>query len=85
MWYRDHTLVQQRILDMRREAHDARVVSALLAGTPRNPGRHRSRARAASAAVIRRVGNAAIELSMRLDCSPVDAEGHPRRPEPALR
>lgn len=84
MWYRDYALMQQRVLDLRREADEAALVSGLLAGRSRSAGRRQSRVRATSAAAIRRLGSAAIELSERLDCTP-PADGYSRGREPALR
>ena len=74
MWYRDYTLVQQRIQDVQRGAREASVLAALFGRTPRRAARRQSRIRALSAAGTRRVGQAVIGLSDWIDARASDAD-----------
>ena len=69
MWYRDYTLVQQRVRDVEREIRDA-AVAAALAGAERPavpPDASRRGLRTASAGAVRRLGRAVLAVSDWMD------------------
>ena len=72
MWYRDETLALLRVREMEREIVTASVRAALREGRSRDHPERRHHIRSASAAAIRRAGQALIGLSDRIDPNPSD-------------
>ena len=74
MWYRDAALVAVRQQDLERELRAAAAIAEFtIAPRPSSPARAADAIRARSAAGIRRIGEAAIGLSRRIDVPECDA------------
>jgi hypothetical protein len=78
MWYRDYTLVQNRLHEIERGVIQANLVAIAKAGA--RPGQRRNFIRIATAAGVRRLGRAVITLSDRIDecTAETDAYASPR-------
>jgi hypothetical protein len=82
MWYRDYTLVQSRLQEIERGVIQANLVAIAKAGAT---GQQRSFIRTATAAGVRRVGEAVISLSDRIDACAAEADAYTARRETAFR
>ena len=74
MWYRDYTLVQQRVEDMEREWRGAAVRGWFIRTAGEHDAHRRDRLRAAAAAGVRRLGRSIVAFSDRIDAQCADAE-----------
>jgi hypothetical protein len=82
MWYRDYTLVQTRLKDIEQGVVQANLIALAKAG---QASQHRSLIRTATAASVRRIGEAVISLSERIDECAAEADAYTARRETAFR
>jgi hypothetical protein len=82
MWYRDYTLVQSRLHEIERGVIQANLVAIAKAGAT---NQQRSFIRTATAAGVRRIGEAVISLSDRIDACAAEADAYTARRETAFR